>query len=98
MIIIGQTTFGKGSVQRFKTTNNGQIKFTDSLYYRITGLPTQLYGVEPNLKIPSLLNEEALGEGAYDNAIKPNNINNAYFVTFKDYDSDLPLKNLLIKE
>ena len=85
-VVIGQTTFGKGSVQRFKSTNNGQIKFTDSLYYRITGLPTQLYGVEPSLKIPSLLNEEALGEGAYDNAIKPNNINNAYFVTFKDYD------------
>ena len=25
-IVIGQTTFGKGSVQRFKTTSNGQIK------------------------------------------------------------------------
>ena len=44
-IIVGQTTFGKGSVQRFKTTNNGQIKLTDSLYYRVTGLPTQLFGV-----------------------------------------------------
>ena len=88
-IIIGQTTFGKGSVQRFKTTNNGQIKFTDSLYYRITGLPTQLYGVEPNLTIPSLVNDDALGEGEYDNAIKPNNIDDAYFVTYKNFDSDL---------
>ena len=88
-IIIGQTTFGKGSVQRFKSTNNGQIKFTDSLYYRITGLPTQLAGVKPNLVIPSLLNDEILGEGEYENAIKPSNIDDAYFVSFKNFDSEL---------
>ena len=87
-IVIGQTTFGKGSVQRFKTTSNGQIKLTDSLYYRITGLPTQLFGVEPNLAIPSLVSEEVLGEGEYENAIKPTNIDNAYFVSFKNFDSD----------
>ena len=88
-IIIGQTTFGKGSVQRFKTTNNGQIKLTDSLYYRVTGLPTQLSGVVPNLTIPSLLNDEVLGEGEYENAIKPNNIDNAYFISFENIDSEL---------
>ncbi len=88
-IIIGQTTFGKGSVQRFKSTNNGQIKFTDSLYYRITGLPTQLAGVKPNLVIPSLLNDEILGEGEYENAIKPSNIDDAYFVSFANFDSEL---------
>jgi len=87
-IVIGQTTFGKGSVQRFKTTSYGQIKLTDSLYYRITGLPTQLFGVEPNLVIPSLVSEEVLGEGEYENAIKPNNIDNAYFVSFENFDSD----------
>ncbi len=88
-IIIGQTTFGKGSVQRFKTTNNGQIKLTDSLYYRVTGLPTQLSGVVPNLTIPSLLNDEVLGEGEYENAIKPNNIDNAFFISFENIDSEL---------
>ena len=87
-IIVGQTTFGKGSVQRFKTTSNGQIKLTDSLYYRVTGLPTQLFGVEPNLVIPSLVSDEILGEGEYDNAIKPNDIDEAYFVSFKNFDSN----------
>ena len=87
-IIIGQTTFGKGSVQRFKTTNKGQIKLTDSLYYRITGQPTQLYGVEPNLKIPSLLASEELGEIEYENAIKPDNVENAFFVTFNNLDTE----------
>ena len=87
-IIIGQTTFGKGSVQRFKTTNKGQIKLTDSLYYRITGQPTQLYGVEPNLKIPSLLASEELGEIEYENALKPDNVENAFFVTFNNFDTE----------
>ena len=81
-LIIGQTTFGKGSVQRFKTTNNGQIKLTDSLYYRVTGLPTQIYGVEPNLEIPSLINSDSTGESEYENAIKPNNIDNTFFIKF----------------
>ena len=81
-LIIGQTTFGKGSVQRFKTTNNGQIKLTDSLYYRVTGLPTQIYGVEPNLEIPSLINSDNTGESEYENAIKPNNIDNTFFIKF----------------
>ena len=81
-LVVGQTTFGKGSVQRFRTTNNGQIKLTDSLYYRVTGTPTQIYGVEPNLAIPSLINADKLGESEYENAIKPNNIENTYFVKF----------------
>ena len=88
-LIIGQTTFGKGSVQRFKTTNNGQIKLTDSLYYRVTGLPTQIYGVEPNLEIPSLINSDSTGESEYENAIKPNNIDNTYFVKFALYGADV---------
>jgi carboxyl-terminal processing protease len=81
-LVIGQTTFGKGSVQRFKNTNNGQIKLTDSLYYRVTGMPTQIYGVEPTLEIPSLTNVDDLGEGEYENAIKPNNIESTYFIKF----------------
>jgi carboxyl-terminal processing protease len=81
-LVVGQTTFGKGSVQRFRTTNNGQIKLTDSLYYRVTGTPTQIYGVEPNLVIPSLINSDKLGESEYENAIRPNNIENTFFIKF----------------
>ena len=78
-LVVGQTTFGKGSVQRFKNTINGQIKLTDSLYYRVTGEPTQLAGVEPHLKLPSLLESDGAGEDRYDNAIKPSQIGQALF-------------------
>lgn len=80
-VIIGQETFGKGSVQRFTDTLNGQIKFTDSLYYRVSGQPTQIYGVIPNLLIPNLINNDDYGEKRYENAIKPTAIDSAiYFV------------------
>ena len=78
-IIVGQTTFGKGSVQRFIDTVNGQIKLTDSLYFRVTGEPTQLAGVKPHLELPSLQNIDGAGEDRYDNAIKPTQIDQALF-------------------
>ncbi len=78
-IIVGQTTFGKGSVQKFTETENGQIKVTDSLYYRVTGEPTQIYGVKPNLEIPSLIDGDGLGEDRYENAIKPSRIGDSWY-------------------
>ena len=78
-LIIGQSTFGKGSVQGFKKTNLGQIKLTESLYYRVTGKPTQIFGVQPNLEIPTLLDVEEFGESKYSAAIKPTTISEAAF-------------------
>jgi carboxyl-terminal processing protease len=78
-LIIGQNTFGKGSVQGFKKTNFGQIKLTESLYYRVTGKPTQIFGVQPNLNIPTLLDIEDFGESKYSAAIKPTTISEATF-------------------
>ena len=78
-VIMGQETFGKGSVQRFTDTLNGQIKFTDSLYYRVSGQPTQIYGITPNLLIPNLINNDNYGEKRYENAIKPSAIDSAIY-------------------
>ncbi len=90
-IIIGQTTFGKGSVQKFTETKNGQIKITDSLYYRITGEPTQIFGVKPNLELPSLINNDGLGESRYGNAIKPNWIEDSWYYSNSELSMDLYL-------
>ncbi len=92
-IIVGQTTFGKGSVQRFTETENGQIKITDSLYYRVTGKPTQIFGVKPNLEIPSLINSDGLGEDRYKNAIKPSQIENSWYYSYDEFNMDKYLTN-----
>ena len=78
-LVIGQTTFGKGSVQRFKDTLNGQIKLTDSLYYRVTGKPTQLRGVVPNFELPTTSPVNEYGEKRFKNAIEPDEIEPALF-------------------
>ena len=92
-IIVGQTTFGKGSVQRFTETDYGQIKITDSLYYRVTGEPTQIFGVEPELEIPSLIDGDGLGEDRYENAIKPSRIDKSTFFKNDDFNIELFLAN-----
>ena len=83
-LVVGQTTFGKGSVQKFKNTVNGQIKLTDSLYFRVTGKPTQLEGVDPDIVLPTLLNSDGSGEDRYDNAIKPTEIDKTLFFPRKE--------------
>ena len=92
-IIVGQTTFGKGSVQRFTETENGQIKITDSLYYRVTGEPTQIFGVKPNLEIPSLIDSDGLGEDRYENAIRPSRIENSWYYSNEAFNMDVYLTN-----
>ena len=83
-LIVGQGTFGKGSVQRFERTKNGQFKFTDSLYYRVNGKPTQIYGVTPDLELPALLDAKEYGEQKYKNALKPSSIESTVFYKFNN--------------
>ena len=59
-IIIGQQTFGKGSVQNLfpldrlmRGTDNGQLTLTIGKYYRVTGESTQHRGVIPDIELPS---------------------------------------------
>ncbi len=90
-IVVGQTTFGKGSVQKFTETDNGQIKLTDSLYYRVTGEPTQIFGVKPSLEIPSLIDGDGLGEDRYENAIKPSKIDDSWYYANDELSMDIYL-------
>lgn len=75
-LIIGQTSFGKGTVQnliglqRFlSTTNRGQVKITTAKFYRISGGSTQNKGVEPDIVLPSLIDAEEVGESSHHHAM-----------------------------
>jgi carboxyl-terminal processing protease len=52
-IVIGQKTFGKGTVQRLDNLSSGQIKITESKFYRITGAGMQSKGVLPDVTLPT---------------------------------------------
>jgi carboxyl-terminal processing protease len=68
-IIIGSTTFGKGSVQNLVELKHGRLKITEAKFYRISGDSTQHRGVIPDVQLPSLLDPDQIGESSYDNAL-----------------------------
>ena len=68
-IIIGQKTFGKGTVQKLDSLSSGQIKITESKFYRITGAGMQSNGIHPDITLPSTWDIEEIGESSYDTAL-----------------------------
>jgi carboxyl-terminal processing protease len=81
-LIIGEPTFGKGTVQnlvdldRFTQGGDsekpqlGELKMTIQEFFRINGGSTQLKGVTPDIAFPKNGDEKDFGESTYDNALK----------------------------
>ncbi len=75
-VVLGQQTFGKGSVQnlfsldRFmRGEGHGQLTLTIGKYYRVTGGSTQHRGVNPDIAFPSAVDAETVGESTRDTAL-----------------------------
>ena len=77
-VIIGEPTFGKGTVQRlvdlnrfarFKGGDLGQLKFTIAQFFRINGESTQHRGVVPDVLFPTAIDTQSQGERSLDHAL-----------------------------
>ncbi|GAA0579624.1 carboxy terminal-processing peptidase [Halomonas salifodinae] len=68
-LVLGNRTFGKGTVQTLNDLSHGQIKLTRAKFYRISGESTQHRGVDPDILFPSLIDPEVIGESSLDNAL-----------------------------
>ena len=68
-IVVGQRTFGKGTVQSLENLSSGQIKITESKYYRINGMSTQNKGVVPDIELPVTWDIDTVGESSYPTAM-----------------------------
>src|SRR5579863_8139087 len=75
-LIIGQTSFGKGTVQSVipldrwsSKPTEGQLTVTIGKFYRVTGESTQLRGVTPDLLLPSAVSATDVGEGVLEHAL-----------------------------
>ncbi|MBK5942451.1 MULTISPECIES: carboxy terminal-processing peptidase [Halorhodospira] len=77
-IVLGDQTFGKGTVQQMIGLDNyaipgeersGQLKLTLAQFYRVTGESTQLEGVKPDIHLPSEFSHEEFGERATRNPL-----------------------------
>ncbi len=75
-VIVGQRTFGKGTVQNLVPLDrwsqrpvNGQLTVTIGKFYRITGESTQHRGVEPDVPLPSPIDMDDVGESSLEAAL-----------------------------
>lgn len=89
-LVIGEQTFGKGTVQSVidlarylkvpEGEKVGQLKLTLQKFYRVTGSSTQHLGVTPDVSLPSAFDADEFGESANKSAlpwdqIKPTRFN-----------------------
>ncbi|MFC1665333.1 carboxy terminal-processing peptidase [Pseudomonadota bacterium] len=95
-IIIGETTFGKGTVQNLVNLDRfvdpelgsmGQLKLTIAQFFRINGNSTQHRGVIPDIIFPTALGTEKYGERSLDNALPWTTVIPA---SYKRYQQSMP--------
>lgn len=69
-IIVGSQSFGKGTVQTLTPLQSqGELKITESKFYRVSGESTQHRGVLPDIAMPELIDPKEVGESSYDTAL-----------------------------
>lgn len=87
-VIVGSTTFGKGSIQvilpvdagkydsleQYKGTPSGYVKVTNGAFYRVTGDSHQKKGVHPDILLPDLFAGTLPGEASYKGALELDSI------------------------
>lgn len=96
-LIVGEPTFGKGTVQQYRSLNRiydqmlrpewpalGSVQYTIQKFYRINGGSTQRKGVTPDIMMPTGSEETETGEKFEDNALPWDSINAATYVKSGD--------------
>ncbi|WP_437890324.1 carboxy terminal-processing peptidase [Phytobacter sp. V91] len=96
-LIVGEPTFGKGTVQQYRSLNRiydqmlrpewpalGSVQYTIQKFYRVNGGSTQRKGVTPDIIMPTGTQETETGEKFEDNALPWDSINAATFTKYGD--------------
>lgn len=86
-IVVGDTSYGKGTVQQSRPLTRlydfdvdyGSIHYTIAKFYRINGGSTQLNGVTPDIELPTLIDVSELGERTEPNALRWDRISSANY-------------------
>jgi carboxyl-terminal processing protease len=98
-VIIGQQTFGKGTVQNLYSLDQyvrrpddeglGQLTLTIGKYYRVTGESTQHRGVNPDISLPSHIDATIVGESVRESALPWDTIRTTKFRPGEPLDSTI---------
>ena len=98
-VIVGEHTFGKGTVQQHRGLGRvydlyekplGSIQFTIAKFYRINGGSTQHRGVLPDISFPTAIDPNEWGESKEENALPWDQIERAKYLALNDLSAELP--------
>jgi len=90
-LILGDQTFGKGTVQVLQELDKGQLKITQAKFYRVSGESTQHKGVMPDIPFPSLIDKDTIGESALDNPLPWDKIHETHYPVYWNIPAYLPI-------
>lgn len=101
-VVLGEQSFGKGTVQQHRSLNQlydlfdkplGHVQYTIQKFYRINGGSTQNLGVVPDISFPTAIDPSETGESVEDNALPWDSIKPAKYQQLHNYSSILPKLN-----
>jgi carboxyl-terminal processing protease len=99
-VVIGQQTYGKGTVQNLYPLDRyapgadprfGQLTLTIGKYYRVTGESTQHRGVVPDILVPSPVDVHMVGESSRKTALPWDQIRATRFTPEGELDEAISL-------
>ncbi|MCL4157628.1 UNVERIFIED_CONTAM: hypothetical protein GTU68_019962, partial [Idotea baltica] len=98
-VVVGEQTYGKGTVQNVRGLNDfmreptedklGLLKYTIAKFYRVTGSSTQHLGVTPDVQFPSAYGGSEFGESSQPSALPWDKIASAQFKPLDFVDNQL---------
>jgi carboxyl-terminal processing protease len=97
-VIIGEHTFGKGTVQQHRGLGRvydlyakplGSIQYTIAKFYRINGGSTQHRGVLPDISFPTAIDPKDWGESKEENALPWDHIQQAKYTQLNELNKDI---------
>ena len=98
-LIIGENTYGKGTVQNLIDLNRlmpnpdhklGQVKLTIAKFYRIDGASTQHLGVVPDIQFPHIIDPKDFGESAEPSSLPWDQIDSTKYTMFGNVTKYVP--------
>ena len=106
-VIVGEHTFGKGTVQQHRGLGRvydlyekplGSIQYTIAKFYRIDGGSTQHRGVLPDIAFPTAIDSDDWGESKEENALPWDQISKAQYTPLNELNSDIEYLSSLYQQ
>lgn len=98
-LVVGEQTFGKGTVQQHRGLGRiydmfesplGSVQYTIAKFYRINGGSTQHKGVIPDIQFPTAIDPAEWGESTEEYALPWDSINAATYTSLNDISELVP--------